>query len=49
MTEAVEFIKGAKLSDDYEKEATFCKVNEVVSLGVPEFQRLYLEAALKIR
>jgi 8-oxo-dGTP pyrophosphatase MutT (NUDIX family) len=48
MADADKFIPGAKLSNDYEIESKFCPINEVNAM-VPGSQRLYLEAAVKVR
>jgi ADP-ribose pyrophosphatase YjhB (NUDIX family) len=47
MAEAADFVPDAKLPDDYEIDATFRPIAEVLALALDE--RLYLEAALQER
>jgi ADP-ribose pyrophosphatase YjhB (NUDIX family) len=49
MANAVAFMPDARLDDGYEVESVFRSIAEVQSLTLPASQRLFLDAALRLR
>jgi ADP-ribose pyrophosphatase YjhB (NUDIX family) len=49
MVDALDTVPGAKLPDDYEREAGFSSLVEVEALGLTSYERLFLAEALRRR
>ncbi|MCC7367135.1 MAG: NUDIX hydrolase [Chloroflexi bacterium] len=49
MARAREFVADARLDDGYEVETVFRSIAEVQDMGLPASQRLFLDAALRLR